>query len=103
MTDAERTDFLSALLQLKSTIANPGAPVAQRISRYDQFTAIHTGVVSVNGPAHAGLTTTGINAAHAGPAFCPWHREFLRRFELALQNVSGNPNIFPNSLTSSLW
>ena len=33
------------------------------------------------------------NAAHRGPAFLPWHREFLRRFELDLQRVSGNSNL----------
>jgi hypothetical protein len=27
-------------------------------------------------------------AAHAGPAFFPWHREFLRRLELDLQAIN---------------
>ncbi|MEC2054071.1 tyrosinase family protein [Peribacillus psychrosaccharolyticus] len=30
------------------------------------------------------------NAAHMGPAFLPWHREFLLRFESDLQKISPN-------------
>ncbi|MFC8450316.1 tyrosinase family protein [Kitasatospora sp. NPDC057223] len=46
---------------------------------------------------------------HGGPSFLPWHREFLRRFELDLQSV--NPAItlpywdwtVDNSPNSSIW
>ncbi len=31
--------------------------------------------------------------AHSGPAFLPWHREFIRRFELELQQVNDGTGI----------
>jgi tyrosinase len=47
--------------------------------------------------------------AHVGPAFFPWHRECLRRFELNLQSIDSsvtlpywNPTV-DNSTSSSLW
>ena len=83
LSPTERDNFLAAVLTLKNTIANPGDPVAKQISLYDQFSAIHLGVFSVNSPS-----ASSVNTGHQGPGFCPWHREFLRRFELALQSVN---------------
>ena len=40
LTATERDSFLRAVLTLKNTIANPGAPASQQISVYDQFSAI---------------------------------------------------------------
>ncbi|VDL63901.1 unnamed protein product [Nippostrongylus brasiliensis] len=34
---------------------------------------------------HASVASTG--SAHSGPAFLPWHREYLKRMELALRSV----------------
>lgn len=103
MLDDERNAFFEALLKLKRpTIPNPNNP-SDFFSAYDQFTSLHWGVFSVrrspNGPAY--------NAGHQGPAFLSWHRELLRRFELALQaQVPGvmlpywdwSPNVFTNAL-----
>jgi len=33
------------------------------------------------------------DAGHGGPAFLPWHREFLRRFELDLQRVANDATL----------
>ena len=45
MTATERDEFLAAVLTLKNTIANPADPLGQQISVYDQFVAMHTGVL----------------------------------------------------------
>ncbi|KAK6044415.1 hypothetical protein COOONC_18080 [Cooperia oncophora] len=54
MTDDERNRFHSAMRLLK------GSGV------FDAFARIHTRSVAAGG-------------AHSGPAFLPWHREFLKR------------------------
>jgi tyrosinase-like protein len=90
LTTTERDNFLRALLTIKNTIANPAAPAAQRISVYDQFSAIHFAVLAVRSPGSGGLP---VNTGHQGAGFGPWHREFLRRFELALQAVDPNVNL----------
>jgi tyrosinase len=47
--------------------------------------------------------------AHAGPAFFPWHRECLRRFELNLQAIDPSVTLpywdptVDNSPSSSIW
>lgn len=34
------------------------------------------------------------NQTHGHPGFGPWHRVFIRQFELEMQRASGNPNLF---------
>ena len=48
-------------------------------SQYDLFVRMHQPFNAV--------------AAHGGPAFLPWHREYLMRFESALQAVDANVTI----------
>lgn len=59
----ERKRFVDAVLQLKAN------------GRYDQYVALHKVQFDGGGPAHQ------------GPAFLPWHREYLARFEQELQAV----------------
>jgi tyrosinase len=66
LTLSERQAFVNAVLQLK---ANGG---------YDRYPTMHQG---------------GLNHGHFGPAFFPWHRELLRRFELELQAIDSSVNI----------
>lgn len=83
LTSQERQRFIDALLTLKRTV-EPG----HSLSRYDEFVAIHVGITElVSGPA------AGIDGGHGGPAFLPWHREFLVRFEQALQSVDSSVSI----------
>jgi tyrosinase len=61
LDDDERKRFVDAILQMKAN------------GRYDQYVALHKAQVDLGGPAHQ------------GPAFLPWHREYLARFEEELQ------------------
>ena len=76
LTEQERDRFVNATKGLKNTI-QPGST----ISIYDQFVAMHLGVYQRrNVPG-------GVDGGHRNAAFLPWHREYLRRFEMALQAV----------------
>lgn len=81
MTTAEKTAFVNALLALKADTTSPRPAAANSAgakNRYDVYVWVHSMVM---------------NGAHKGAAFTPWHREFLRQFELELQAVTGNPRI----------
>jgi len=77
-TSAEKTNFINALRQFKTTSAN-GRNYNWYIDRHIEYFA---------------RTSDGISHAHQAPSFLPWHREYLRLLELDLQTVSGNPNLF---------
>lgn len=62
LTDDERRRFHSALIQLKNS------------GEFDKMALIH-----------AQFATSG--GAHSGPAFLPWHREFMKRMEIALRQI----------------
>ena len=81
----ERDRFIEAVKWLKSEMV-PTRDKDGEISRYDQFVAIHLGVTRRFGSIDQNTTIRdGQDGAHRDAAFLPWHREFLRRFELALQ------------------
>jgi hypothetical protein len=82
LTAAEKARFVAAVLALKAN------------GTYDTYVADHMGAMA---------------DAHRGPAFLPWHREFLRRFERDLQAIDPQVTLpywdwtVDNSPTSSLW
>ena len=84
----ERDAFFQALLMLKAERVNPGVPEADRISTYDVYAAYHQAIFDVTTPGVGpGGTPLVINGGHGGPAFGPWHRELLVRFEMDLQRM----------------
>jgi tyrosinase len=87
LTAAEKAVFVAAIKALKAD------------GTYDHHAQEHRDA----------MLTLNPDPAHGGPAFFPWHRECLRRFELQLQAVDPsvtlpywNPTV-DNSPTSSLW
>jgi len=92
----ELMKYINAVKTLKQQ-KRPGSSV----SIYDEFVAIHLGVVGLarsqsalnkafNLTGVSGLATgpqAGRDGAHGGPAFLPWHRQYLADFEAALQTV----------------
>ena len=75
LDDIEWARYLNAIITLKHTF-----PAGSNVSIYDQFVAVHWGVYNFTGAQTR-------NGAHGGPAFFPWHREYLKRYEQALQSV----------------
>lgn len=68
MTAAEKNAFVGALHSMKNTYG-----ATSSLSLYDQFVETH--LVTMDQP---------ILQAHMGPAFLPWHRQFLWEFETNL-------------------
>src|SRR6266850_5977808 len=79
--------FRDAVVALKSAPSKLPAPHTQA-NRYDDYVYIHQQSMA----GHAS-SDPGPHPGHKGPAFFPWHREFLRQFELDLRAVSGDPNM----------
>ncbi len=84
LTSEEKHAFVNALLTLKNTV-----PKGSKLSIYDQFVAVHVGAMGLmsnyaRGPA------AGHDGAHESSILLPWHREFISRFEEALQSVDPN-------------
>jgi tyrosinase len=75
---SERERFREALIKLKHKSA-PATSVD--VSIYDQYVALHGAVMAVRAPG----SPDPINFGHWNIGFCPWHRQYLRQFEKALQ------------------
>ena len=71
----ERAAFVAALIELK------------RQGTYDEFVQDHVDAMAAGTPRAGERFRPVPNAAHRGPAFLPWHREYLLRLERALQAI----------------
>ena len=85
LSDAERRRFIAAVLALKAEIG------PSNISTYDGHVRRH---------AQAMTRATRLpdrwwehNQAHRGPAFPPWHRQYILAFERDLQRIANDPNL----------
>lgn len=98
LTPEEKADFVNAIKTLKTIPGNND----KGVSLYDETVAIHAGAMTFDPMQLGGQVmlpqdtpstgpATGSDAAHEHGGFLPWHREYLSRFEKALQSV--NPNV----------
>ncbi|MEC4818532.1 MAG: tyrosinase family protein [Scytonema sp. PMC 1069.18] len=98
LTQQEKEDLVNAIKTLKTI---PGSN-DKNASVYDELVAIHTGAMTFMTMHLGGQVTLpqdraaigpaeGADVAHENAGFLPWHREYLSRFEAALQSV--NPNV----------
>src|SRR4051794_3258697 len=87
LTILDKSKLVQAFLDLKDPVKSPSKiPAAATAvtagggtpNRYDDYVWMHN--------------TVGFGA-HRGPAFGPWHREFLLQLEFDLQHVSGDPEL----------
>lgn len=67
LTEKERNNFVAAVKLLKER------------GRYDWYVKSHVAAFTIR--------PDGGYDAHSGPAFLPWHRQFLKMFEADLQNA----------------
>lgn len=88
LTAQQKQELIQAILILKNDVPSTLRPGQQ--NRYDDFVEVHRNVM--------GGADAIVPPPHLSPLFYPWHRVFLREFELALQNATGNW-----SLTLPYW
>jgi hypothetical protein len=90
LTEPERRRWVAAVKRMKADRAAD--------YNYDKFVHMHdraqTGVQRV--------AEIDANPAHGGPAFCPWHRYFITRFEHDLQ-LADRANGGDGRLTLPYW
>lgn len=74
LTASEKANLVAAIKALKAN------------GKYDQYVNEHNAAMNQATPMPGEPSDPNYrNVAHRGPAFGPWHREMLRRFELDLQ------------------
>src|SRR6188508_1346303 len=78
LSATEKQNYVDAVLKMKQTVS----PYNASYNYYDQFVYWHLQAFKCEN-----------GAAHMGPAFLPWHRQFLLMYERALNEVSPGKNI----------
>lgn len=81
LTTKEKAVFIQALLELK------------RRGEYDKYVHWHHHVMIPTVLPHEPRDPEYRNGAHRGPAFLPWHREFLMQLEDELRSIDGSITI----------
>ncbi|MDB9527114.1 tyrosinase family protein [Oscillatoria sp. CS-180] len=81
LSPSEKAQFVQGVKLLKAN------------GTYDTYVSSHVSAMATATPAPGETPNTATrNAAHRGPAFLPWHREFILRFEQDLQGVLSDPD-----------
>ncbi len=84
LSGPEKENFVRACILMKADIVNPGDPVNDQYSRWDENVALHWMIQSANAPGSA-----NVNFGHGGTgsySFLSWHRYFLYYVESQLQS-----------------
>ncbi|MFN0106419.1 MAG: tyrosinase family protein [Bryobacteraceae bacterium] len=86
--DTALIKFRDAVVALKAQPSLLPVPHTQD-NRYDDYVYIHQQSMA----GHPG-NDPGPHPGHRGPAFFPWHREFLRQFEADLRTAANDQSIY---------
>jgi tyrosinase len=101
LSPPEKRNFVEALLALKKR------------GRYDEYVHWHHHIMIPTVLPYEPRDANYRNGAHRGPAFLPWHRQFLLEIEADLRSVNPNVSIpywdwtqdakLPDPKTAPIW